>query len=591
MKKIQVLLATATTIALLAVGCKKVEPLPYYDNGSQITVTASKAAVAPTPADSLNKVLTLAWTSPNYSSDPGTYKFIVEIDSAGRNFSRSIKREVTGKQEYALTGKDLNAIALSYGFKLGSPTTLDIRVTSSYGNNNEQYASNPVKVAITPYTDPSVFSSTATTVTGSLATAAQTALTFSWTPSFNGYNGTVTYTLQFDSADKAFSSPHEITIGASLYKRDFSQGEINATALDEGVPGGSQGKVEYRVKATTAQGAEAYSNAVAVTLNTYQPLVRLYMPGSYQVSAGYGTEDWKPETAPEFIRDQRPEALNKLYYMYIYLPASTEFKITPARDWSTAYGDAGGGSISTSGGNISVSAAGYYRISVDLANMKYDIREGRMGFVGGGTGAGWTPPNVFPNYAMGLAGTNLFVGLTSFTVDDWKMIDNNDWNNGDISAANARSYGSNGPSGSALEVNGPNMPKPATAGRYRVIWDGRNPDALKYEMYPATEMRLVGDGIDQAGVGDWSPATSPQMTYQGAGIWKITIALKANKNFKFLAGNDWGAFDYEDQSGSAEVGKARAISWNSGGSDFKTPTAAGTYTITLDENKQTVTIN
>ena len=72
------------------------------------------------------------------------------------------------------------------------------------------------------------------------------------------------------------------------------------------------------------------------------------------------------------------------------------------------------------------------------------------------------------------------------------------------------------------------------------------------------------------------------MTYSGNIVWTITIAFKAKKNIKFLAGNAWGAFDYED----AGSGK---IKWE-GGNNFKTPAAAGTYTITLNENTQSVTI-
>src|SRR4029079_14803927 len=124
-----------------------------------------------------------------------------------------------------------------------------------------------------------------------------------------------------------------------------------------------------------------------------------------------------------------------------------------------------------------------------------------------------------------------------------------------------------------------------------VIWDGRDVNNIKYEMSPAVEMRLVGDGINQAGVNDWDPATSPQMTYNGNGVWTITIALKASKDIKFLAGNAWGAFDYEDNSGGSQaIGTPRAIKWE-GGNNFQTPTSAGTYTITLNENLQTVTIN
>lgn len=587
MKKLSIFFFAFIAAVLVIAGCKKVDPLPYYNDGSQVVVTGPTSTVAPAPADSLKTVLNLSWTSPNYGTNPNTYKYILEMDTAS-TFATSTRREIIGKQEAAFTGKELNALLLNYGAKLGTATPLYVRVISSYGNNNEQYTSKSIKINTTAYTDPSVLTSTATTSAGTLATASQNATTFNWSKAFNGYSGTVTYSIQYDSAGKNFASPHEIAVGASLLTKALTKGEINGTALDEGVAANATGKIEYRVKATTAQGAVAYSNAVSITVNTYQPIVRLYMPGNYQSSTGNGT-DWKPEDAPEFVRDLRADALNKLYYTYIYLPANTEFKITPARNWDIAYGDAGNGTLSTSGNNIKVANAGYYRVSVDLANMKYDIREGRMGFVGAGVGAGWTPSNVFPNYAMGLASTNLFVGLSDFTVDGWKMLDYNDWNSGDISATNARSYGSNGPSGSTLEVNGPNMPNPPSAGRYRVIWDGRNRDNVKYEMSAATEMRLVGDGIE--GVADWNPGASPQMTYKGKGVWEITVALKANKDIKFLAGNDWGAFDYEDNSGGSQaVGTPRAIKWE-GGSNFKTPATAGTYTITLDENKQTVTIN
>jgi hypothetical protein len=222
--------------------------------------------------------------------------------------------------------------------------------------------------------------------------------------------------------------------------------------------------------------------------------------------------------------------------------------------------------------------------------MKYDIREGRMGFVGGATGANWNPGASFPDYALGHPEKNLFVGLTNLnSAGGWKLIDNNGWNSGDITASNARSYGANGGSGSTMQVNGPNMPDVSATGRYRVIWDGRDVNNIKYEIYPGTEMRVVGDGI--TGVSAWNPGASPQMTYVGAGIWTISIALEANKDIKFLAGNAWGAFDYEDASGGSQsVGTPRRIRWE-GGSNFKTPATAGTYTVTLNENLQTVTIN
>ena len=587
MKKLLSIYTLLAATILFVGGCRKVENLPFYSNGNAVSLTASKASVVPSAADSNSQVISFSWTNPKYASDSNTYKYVLEIDSTGRNFAKKVTIETIGKLSTSITGRQLNNILLNYGFTLGTPYTLDARVVSSYNNNNERLTSNAVTFSVTPFSDPSTLATSSTSVTGTLATSTALSNTFTWTPSFVGYTGAVTYSIQYDSATKNFATPKEIAVGTGVFSKALTQGEMNQTALDVKIPGGNIGKVDYRIKATTALGAVAYSNVVSVTIQTYFPLLRLYMPGSYQGATGNGN-DWDPPTAPEFIRDLRPGVLNQLYYMYIYLPANTEFKITPARDWNTAYGGSGG-NLSTSGGNLSVSTAGVYRISVDMVNMKYDIREGRMGFVGGATGAGWNPPNVFPTYGMGYGGRNVFVGLTDLTTDAWKLIDNNTWNDGSNSVAETRSYGSAGPSGSTVEVNGPNFPNITTAGRYRAIWDGRNPDNVKYDLSPATEMRLVGDGINQAGVNDWDPGSSPQMAYQGNGVWTITIALKANKDIKFLAGNAWGAFDYEDAGAGSGAG-TRKIKWD-GSDNFKTPATAGTYTITLNEYTQTMTIN
>lgn len=573
-------------ILLVLAGCAKAPELTYHKNGTAVTLSSSAASIAPTAADSNKVILTLNWTSPEYATDTNTYKYILELDSSTKNFTKPNTIIQTGARSKTFTGKEINNMLLNYGFALGVPVDLDFRITSSYSNNNELYKSNILKVRVTPYNDPSVLTTEKTSVSGTLNTAGDPSNKFTWTPSFTGYSGVVTYTLQYDSATKNFASLNEIAVGASTYLKQLNVGEMNDAALNEGVAGGTTGKVDFRIKAVTAQGAISYSNTVSVTINTYIPLLRFYMPGSYQSSTGQGT-DWTPSNAPELIRDLRPAALNKLYYIYIWLPAGAEFKITQGRSWDVNYGGTGG-DLAAGASNLKVTNAGYYRISIDRTSLKYDIREGRMGFVGGATGAGWNPPNVFPNYAMGLASTNLFVGLTDLTVDAWKMIDHNDWNSGDINVTNARSYGSAGGSGSTMEVNGGNFPAVATAGRYRAMWDGRNPDNIKYEISPATEMRVVGNGIQ--GVPDWNPGASPQMTYMGAGKWQITVTLVAGKDIKFLAGNDWGAFDYEDNSGgSTATGVARKIKWE-GGDNFKTPAATGSYTIILDEHAQTVTI-
>ncbi len=597
MKHISKILLAAFAVVSFFTACNKIdnlkkeEALPVYQLGISPVLTSDKVTVAPTLTDTNGVAVTFSWTNPKYANDSATTKYILEVDSTGKNFANKQSKIIIGALNVQLISRELNTFLLNLGFKLNVAQTVDVRLISSYNNNNERYTSNVLKVTVTPFPDPAILKTVNTSVTCALATAASPSNTFDWGPAFKGYPGVVTYTLQYDSANKNFANVKEIAVGPAILTKGLTQGEMNATALSSNVPGGNVGKIEYRIKAVTALGAIAYSNAVSVTIQSYFPIVRLYLPGSYQAATGNGN-DWDPPTAPELIRDLRSSVFNDMYYIYIYLPAGAQFKVSEGRSWTTAYGTAAapGTITSNNGGNFSVATSGYYRVTVNRTTLRYDIREGRMGFVGGSTGAGWNPPNVFPTYAMGTAGTNLFVGINTFpTTGGWKLIDNNAWNNGSNAVDETRSYGTPNGDGGTMEVNGANFADITTAPvRSRVIWDGRDVNNIKYFMSPAAEMRVVGDGINQAGVNDWDPPSSPQMVYGGNGVWTITITLKANKDIKFLAGNAWGAFDYEDNGAGAGID--RKIRWE-GGNNFKTPAAAGTYTITLNENLQTMKIN
>ena len=192
MKYMSKLLSMAAAITLLATACNKVEDLPYYGEGKVVTLSVDNTTIAPTQADSTSNVVTFSWTSPDYATDTSNYKFIVEIDSTGRNFASKVTKTVLGEMGTSFTGRELNDILLNYGFELGTPYEMDVRVVSSYANNNERYVSNTITINVTPFNDPSTLSSTHTTVSPELVTASQKALTFSWTPSFPGYNGVVT---------------------------------------------------------------------------------------------------------------------------------------------------------------------------------------------------------------------------------------------------------------------------------------------------------------------------------------------------------------------------------------------------------------
>jgi starch-binding outer membrane protein SusE/F len=151
-KKIYAIAALA--LAIFAVACDKKDALPTYENGVATSLSASAATVAPLPADSNKVALTLNWTNPKYATDSSTVKYVIEIDSTTRNFTKAVKRTVTGKLSEAFIAKDLNAILLGFGFNFNVAYEVDVRVTSSYANNNQQLKSNTLKIKMTPYKIP-----------------------------------------------------------------------------------------------------------------------------------------------------------------------------------------------------------------------------------------------------------------------------------------------------------------------------------------------------------------------------------------------------------------------------------------------------
>jgi starch-binding outer membrane protein SusE/F len=322
--------------------------------------------------------------------------------------------------------------------------------------------------------------------------------------------------------------------------------------------------------------------------------VKVYIVGSATPGG------WDISQSTRLIEDPR---FPGTYFTYIMLNGGNEIKFVNGQAWPPAPGavDWGQDPAAPAGtltdvneNNIPVSSTGVYRVTVDLSNKKFYLQTAVSNGIGGmgviGSFQGWSQPATKIPYI----GVNKFIYLVNMnTNDEFKFHDGNDWNNSTNSLN--RWYAVNNAAGGKMVIDPgsgfDNFKWTGASGRVRAIWDGSNPLDLQYSLTPAVEMRVVGNGINVPGVNDWDPPTSPQMTYSGNGVWTISLALKANMEIKFLAGNAWGAFDYEDNSGGIQtLGTPRAIKWD-GGPNFKTPVSAGTYTITLNEYTQTVTIN
>ncbi len=154
MKKYIKNLLAVFIVALAFISCDKTKDLATFNNGAAVALSSSVATIAPAPADSNNVAVTFSWSSPKYAQDSTLYKYVIQIDSAGRNFAKAYQKTVTGVFNSAMSAKELNVVALSFGFAFNTAYNMDVRVISSYGNNNEQYKSNTVTIKYTPYKVP-----------------------------------------------------------------------------------------------------------------------------------------------------------------------------------------------------------------------------------------------------------------------------------------------------------------------------------------------------------------------------------------------------------------------------------------------------
>src|SRR5678815_4947012 len=92
---------------VLFVACEKPKALPDYKLGTPVTLTATPGSLTPTGADATKAILTLNWTFPNYATDSANMKYIVEIDSAGKNFTVPDTRTLTKTLTTSFTGREL----------------------------------------------------------------------------------------------------------------------------------------------------------------------------------------------------------------------------------------------------------------------------------------------------------------------------------------------------------------------------------------------------------------------------------------------------------------------------------------------------
>jgi starch-binding outer membrane protein SusE/F len=589
MRKIFNFILLVLGVGLLVTACNKIEPLPNYSKGSDPDLGVSPSVnIVPAVGDSNKPVLTLTWSDPKYATDSNHVKFIIEIDSTGRNFSKASTKTITKGLSASFTGRELNTILLNYGYKLGSPIKLDVRVISSYANNNDRHISNVVQLSVTPYSDPSKLTSEKTSVVGTAPTSTSHSNTFNWSAAFPGYTGIISYTIQYDSAGKNFANPKQIAGygGASVYSADLNQGDMNTTALASGVAVGVAGKVDYRIKATTASGAIAYSNTVSVTITTFSPVpANLYIVGDATLG---GWTNPVPVPSQQFTKiDAYKFSIN------LWLNANKSYLFLPVNgDWGHKYGGIGAnGTNNTAGDDFkaegsdmkSPAADGVYQIVVDFQTNKFTVTQipvpANLYIVGGATPGGWTNPVPVPSQQFTKLDNVTFGIVVNLTADQSYLFlpVNGDWGQ---KFGGMGSNNTNNVNGDQFKNGGSDMKAPATSGLYLIIVNFATSSWTVTPYTGPTNLFIVG-GATPGGWTNPVPTPSQQFTQNSTGIFQLTLPLTADQSFLFLPVNgDWG--QKFGGTGANNTNNVMGDNIKAGGGDLKAPATSATYTITVN---------
>jgi hypothetical protein len=320
-----------------------------------------------------------------------------------------------------------------------------VRIVSSYNNNNEQYKSNTVALKVTPYVTPPkvvppssnklflVGSATATAWNNPVGAAQQftrlDSVTYEGTFYLNGgqeylmlpVNGD--WTHKFAVADKTLTG--------------LNAGGAFGFDLGDNFPGPTATGT-YKIKVDFQHGV--------FTVTKVKQYGLLWVPGDYQ--------GWNPGSAPTLGSPNN----DGNFESYINIPAggTNQFKFTVQPDFNgTTYGaGAGAGTLSTSGGNLSVPSAGFYKINANTGSLTWSAKKVTWSMIGSFAASNWNN-DIAMTYD---AGNKWWIGtITVSATDEFKFRANNDW---------TLNYGDFGADGS-LEEGGDNI-KNLTAGTHTI---------------------------------------------------------------------------------------------------------------------------
>ena len=330
---------------------------------------------------------TLTWD--NSLNASGGYSVVV---SASDTFENKVELGTTDANTYTTTIGALNTAMLQAGLSPYSSQNAYIRIETAGGS----VVSNAISFAVTTYpvAGPVITEPTSgTAIILDKDNPETVAATVKWND-YTSYGVNVDYLVEV--AEKGSDSFFEVGTVQNVKLLDITNLVFNSTVLKTGAQAGVENEIDIRVTATTAStgGTIVIPSAVVTVKVTpysvaYSPL---FLIGD-ATAAGWDNEATNIEMFPLL-----GSHTNVNEYTFTGYFNAGGFKIVPEKgSWATQYGFASEGVLSTSGDNIPVPAAGYYKLSINVASLTYNLESvpyptvyyPTIGIIGDATPNGW----------------------------------------------------------------------------------------------------------------------------------------------------------------------------------------------------------
>ena len=491
-----------------------------------------------------NPAFTVSWKDEVTGSD----SYTVEM-STDQAFTNPVSLGTTDKSNFSMNVTDFNQAITNTGITTFRDIAVYMRV------NSGTQVTNQVLFLVTTYpvTAPVITSvANGDAFVLSIDNNDMDAVTVTWEdPIANStLNVNIDYVLEFATPNTSFAMPLEGGNVRNMTSLTLTNAQLNAVAIQSGIPVDTAGDIELRVKSTIEDSAsgsilERISDSITVNVKTY--LTVLDLSTTWGI-VGSAANNWgATPDLPLYTTD-----VDGILVAYVNLTAG-EWKFRENNDWSSNLGSgAAADDVASNGGNFSTDA-GSFKITLNLNNNKFTKEAFSLGIVGGAYNDWGATPDFMLEYDPF---SDVFRGMVTLINGEMKFRMNNDW---------GTNWGDNGNDGT-LDAGGANIV--VTAGTYFATVDMND---LTYTLEPLENVwGLVGGAYN-----DWGASPDAQFSRDWSrpfdNIWVLNDVTLIDGEFKFRANNDWGV-NYGDNGndGTLEPNGANILA------------TAGTYSFVLD---------